>query len=376
MFPLIQELPIMVKRELHDISYIIVPFIICTLCILLYYLRYRISMGKQIARNSRTPDLSLSLHNRNINLKFKVLVANFIILLLFMELLINIVRAVVLYIPSSNLLDFVNLTESCQIYNNPALMSELHPYTWLINSSAILIINIQLCILPIMVLLISVLIQKFLDRPYSKRLRICFGLILCRFFVCFFFFSFFQTQVLCYILYMCLCVIDYFMYLYYARALHNVLCTRRNEARIHHLVDPQLFRERSLVLYQYRVTTIYTICTISVYVLTFNILRISLLIFMIGIDSCYFDYITAGYIPTFQFSIQVQIIIIDVFYGMLFIGVAAVYIYQLLTLIAYLAVCVSIVLKYISNLKRHKRTQRNVTRLVEEYHDDLYAYRN
>ena len=257
MSSLLQELSVIVEHELHGIPYSIVLFILCNLCILLYYVRYRVSMGKLLARNSRSLDVSLSFHSRNKNLKFKVFVANFIILLLLLELLVHLTRAFYFLIPKMKFLNFDNLTDSCQLSNNPALLAELHPKRWLIYSPLMLVICAELCTLPIVVLLISVLIQKFLDRPYRKRLRIGFGLILCQFIVCFSLFSFFQTQVLFYIPYMCLCVIDYFMYLYYARALHNVLCTRRNEARIHHLVDPQLFRERSLVLYQYRVTTIY-----------------------------------------------------------------------------------------------------------------------
>ena len=112
------------------------------------------------------------------------------------------------------------------------------------------------------------------------------------------------------------------------------------------------------------------------YQLAILLSKLSIFIFMFGIYSCYFDYITGGYIPTFQFSKQAQIIIFDVFFGMMFIGVALVYIYELLMSVAYLTVCVSIVVKYISNLKRQKRAQKSVTRMVGEYHEDLQAYRN
>ena len=116
------------KVEFHAIPYTFVPFILCTLCILIYYLRYRISMTSKIARIPRSPSLSLSLHNLNKNLKFKVFVANFIILLLFLELLINLMRTMVFLIPQPDVLELYNLTETCKIYNFPTLVALLYPH--------------------------------------------------------------------------------------------------------------------------------------------------------------------------------------------------------------------------------------------------------
>ena len=376
MSPLVNELGHIFESEFKGLPYTFIPFTLCTLIILLYYLRRRISMGSQIARISRSPSLNISLHNLNKNLKFKVFVANFIILLLFLEFLINVMRSLFLFIPQPEVLEFYNLTQSCQIYNFPSLVSLLSPHYWLLYSPIILIISFQVSILPIVNLLISVLTNIFLDRPYRKRLRIGFGIIICRFFICVSLLSFFQTRILSYIYYMCLYIIDYSMYLYYSSTFHQLLSNRRNEARIHSRVDPQLFRERSLVLSQYRVTTLYTICVISIFLFLTSIDKIAALIYLVGIDPCYINYITYGYIPTFQLSLNAQNSTTGALYGMLSVSLLTLYLYELLLFIAYLAVCVSIIVKYLSNLTRQKRTQNNVARVVDEYHRDFQAYRN
>ena len=158
------------------------------------------------ARLPAYPALTLSFHNTNKNFKLKAFVANFIILLLFIEFLVNLIRLRILIFQS------YNLTYSCQINDYPQYLYFSLPYT--------LSPSLHLCILPIVTLLISK--NKFLDRrrPYKKRLRIGLGIIFCRFLVCFCLLSFFQIRILFYILYTCLYIIDYFMCLYYARTFH------------------------------------------------------------------------------------------------------------------------------------------------------------
>ena len=225
-----------------------------------------------------------------------------------------------------------------------------------------------------MTLLIAVLSNKFLDKPYKKILRIGFGIILGRFFASVCLLSFFQTRMLTFIPYLCFCLIDYIMYLYFARAFHQLLCNRRNEARIDSREEPRLYRERSHVLLQYRVTTLYTISLVSLYLLITFLNKISTFIYLLGVDSCYISFITYGYIPTFQLSIDAQTMVTVVVFGISCVSVLALYIFELLVFVAYLAVCVSIVVKYFTYLRRQKRTPNQVARFVDEYHRDFPAY--
>ena len=188
--------------------------------------------------------------------------------------------------------------------------------------------------------------------------------------------SIFQTRMLLDIPYTFLFAIDYFMYLYYARAFHQLLCNRRNEARIHRREDPQLFRERSYVLSQYRVTTIYTVCVVSVYVIAVFFSNIAALIVIMSIDSCYLSYITADYIPTIQLSLHAQVFPGSVFYVISCLMLLALYLYELLLFVAYLAVCVSIVAKYLIKQRQQKRIQCNVAQIMDEYHRDFSAYQD
>ena len=376
MYSLLQVLSNIYVIEFKGAPYIYIPFILCTLCILLYYVWYRISLGSQIARISRSPSLTLSLHNTNKNFKFKAFVTNFISLLLFLELLLNLIRAVFTLNPAPQPLLSYNLTESCQLNDSPSFVASLYPQYWYYFLSYSLSPSLQLCILPIVTLLISVLRNRFLDRPYKKWLRIGLGIIFCRFIVCVCFMSIFQTRILFNIPYIFLFTIDYFMYLYYARAFHQLLCSRRNEARIHRREDPQLFRERSYVLSQYRVTTLYTLCVVSLYVFVVFLSQITAYILLISMNSCYLSYITAGYIPTVQLSYHAQVIAISLYLGLSCIMLLAIYIYQILLFVAYFAVCVSIVAKYLMSLRRQKRTQYQVAQIVDEYRQDLLAYSN
>ena len=376
MYSQLQELLNINRIESNGIPYIYIPFILCTLCILLYYVCYRISLGSQIARISRSPSLTLSLHNTNKTFKFKLFVTNFIILLLILELLVHLLRSVFSFIPTPGVLLSYNLTESCQIDDSPSFVASLYPQYWYYILSYSLSPSLQLCILPIVTLLISVLRNRFLDRPYKKWLRIGLGIIFCRFIVCVCFLFFSQTRILFNIPYIFLFTIDYFMYLYYARAFHQLLCSRRNEARIHRREDPQLFRERSYVLSQYRITTLYTLCVVSLYVFVVFLSQITSYILLISMNSCYLSYITAGYIPTVQLSYHAQVIAISLHLGLYFIMLSALYIYQILLFVAYLAVCVSIVAKYLMSLRRQKRTQYQVAQIMDQYHRDFSAYRD
>ena len=99
------------------------------------------------------------------------------------------------------------------------------------------------------------------------------------------------------------------------------------------------------ILSQYRVTTIYTVCMMSVYIFVVFVSKISTVIGMISIDSCYFSYITGGYIPTLQLSINAEVFTLTLFLGMTCIEMLAVYFHQLLLIAAYFAVCASISVK-------------------------------
>ena len=333
-------------------------------------------MSNQISRLSRSRSLNLATHNLNKNLKFKVFVANFILLLLFLELLVNIMRAVVFLIPQPETLEFYNLTESCQIYNFPFLVALLHPHYRILYIPYTLIISIQLSVLPIVTLLIAVLGNIFLEKTYNRKLKIGFCLIIFRFLFSICLLSIFQTRMVYFIPYLSFYAIDYIMYLYYARAFHQLLSNRRNEARVNSTFDPTLFVERSRVLFQYRITTVYTVCVVTLYLVLTSVNKVAAFLYLIAIDSCYINYITEGYIPIFQFSNYVQSIATGIFYGMLCISVLILYVYELLVFLAYLIVCISIVVKYATSLRRQKRTQNQVARILEEYHRDLPAYRD
>ena len=116
---------------------------------------------------------------------------------------------------------------------------------------------------------------------------------------------------------------------------------------------------------------LYTMCVLSVYLFVIFISKISAFISLMAIDSCYFCYITGGYIPALQLSINAQISTISVFFGMSCIFVLALYLYEFLVFVAYLTVCVSIVVKYLAYLRLQKKTQNNVTQIVTEYHDGI-----
>ena len=83
-------------------------------------------------------------------------------------------------------------------------------------------------------------------------------------------------------------------------------------------------------------------------------------IFLIAIDSCYSSYITGGYIPTLHLSLHAQVLAISGTFAMSCIMLLLVYLYELLLFVAYLAVCVSIVVRYIRNLRGQKRAQYDV----------------
>ena len=376
MYSLLQFLSSIYTIEFKGIPYIFIPFILCTLCILLYYVWYRISLGSQIARISLSPSLTLSLHNTNKNFKFKLFVTNFIILLLILELLVHLIRSVFSFIPTPDVFLSYNLTESCQIDDYQTLIAFLYPQYWYFFLSYTLSPSLQMCILPIVTLLISVLRNRFLDRPYKKWLRIGLGIIFCRFIVCVCFLFFFQTRLLFNIPYICQYTIDYFIYLYYARAFHQLLCSRRNEARIHRREDPQLFRERSYVLSQYRVTTLYTLCVVSVYVFFVFLCKISTFVSVLLMEPCYLSYITFGYIPTLQLSIHAQFLTGTVLNVLSCMMLLALYVYQILLFVAYFVVSVSIVAKYLMNLRRQNRTQCQVAKIMDQYHRDFSVYQD
>ena len=200
------------------------------------------------------------------------------------------------------------------------------------------------------------------------------GIITIRFIVCVGFWLIFATQMLLHILYVIICIIDFLLYLYYARALHLVICQRRNEARIHLAFDQKLFKERSFVLVQYRVMTVYSICVVFLRLFQDFFNKISIFTSFLVRNPCYFNFITLGYVPMFQFSTQVQVRVLEVYMIMGFVTMFLLYLYQLLLFLAYFMVSVAIIVKRISFSRKQNRISKAIAPIVQEYHKDFLAY--
>ena len=363
-------------HEYQGIPYIIIPFILCTISILTYYIIHRNSLTKQISRLPHTGPLSLTEDTRHLykNLNFKVFVTNFIILLLFLELVVNTIRAIVYFIPRPDILLSYNLTENCHIDEFPVLVALLSTHYWFLFLPTQLVIPLQLSLLPIIYLLLAVLRKIFLDSPYKRMLKIGFNIIIARFVVCVILLSTFSTHILFIIPYILTYWTDFILYLYYARAFHILLRQRRNEARIHSSYSPDIFKESSFVLFQFRVTTTCTTSLVLVNLLMTSISKTNALVYFIIINPCYFSIITSGYFPVLHFSDHVQNIASVIFYGTLSFCALLLYLYVLLLFLAYLSVCILIIIKHVSLLRNQKRIPQQIAPILFEYHKDFPAY--
>ena len=237
-----------------------IPFIIITIFVIAYY-SYRIVA---LFRARNIPDESLSKKEFR---KTNILVHKFILLILLTELSSNILRAVsgLVYgqFPIYQL-QSIPLTNSCRIDVRMDFQMVLFPNGWFVHFPNLLKIFIIQTLQPTVSLLLNILRRKYLSLPHINICKHWWMTILIRNCIIFLLSLFYQTFYFATFLITLSFLIDFIIYLINSKRFHSLLKNRKEVARLHS--SPEEYRDKSRVLSQYKVTSLYT--TVVFFILT------------------------------------------------------------------------------------------------------------
>ena len=258
------------NTNLHDTSHLFeeLIFVVMSLCaasfcllviiVLIYYVRKRFLLHKDI-KFIRLENLGrISYENHLKNLQIKAVLSNFIIIILLLELKNNI-SSLIVFFPT--LFFLVNNKRLIDSYS----ASEKH-LIFLIEIS-------QICYIPVLALLMKVLWLAYLHSPYAYTIMRWSACVVLRLFLLTFLyytpaflFESQLTQLLFFVLITFFVIIDLCLYIYYSRCFYLHLKSREQEARL--FSDRSSYLSSKSVCLHFKVAT--SIVLIGLIIFTFS----------------------------------------------------------------------------------------------------------
>ena len=343
-----------------------IPFIIITIFVIAYY-SYRIVA---LFRARNIPDESLSKKEFR---KTNILVYKFILLILLIELSSNILRAVSGWVNAqfpTYQLQSIPLTNSCRVNVRMDFQMEMYPNGLFAYFPSIFEIFIIQLLQPIVSLLLYILRRKYLSLPYKNVCKRWLITILIRSCIIFLLFLFYQTFYFATFLITLSFLIDFIIYLINSKRFHSLLKNRKEVARLHS--SPEEYRDKSRVLSQYKVTSLYTTVVFFILTLTYIFWGIKLNIHGFVRILCTINLITLGYSPLIFYDSTTLHIAHKVSFSFFFIIESLDYLYQILISFAYCTICFGISIRLCRRVKRFREINTSIRPLVTNYHSTLY----
>ena len=348
--------------------YTTIPFILLTFLLLLYILRGIFLTKRQ---------LSIVRHLKS--LKFKLFRFNFILFILFLELIINLLALSSWSITNTFKNDYTphrRLDNNCWIHGDKSLLSlnsliddDLY---WVYFLTRILDVS-SLLLMPTITLFIRALREYYLERSYRILLNSGKFLLLMRFIIMIALINDFRTYMIYQFIQNILFFYDFGYYLFNRQRLYFVLKGIRNQAR----TDPirLKLREKELLLRHFQIPSIYTgiILFVIVFEITvstgFNIIK------MLLINGCYFHYITWEIMPTLTVAKSTVDIVFTISDYVMILTFTTGIIHQILMSLAYSCVLFMIVYTWWIKRKQYKYIHLSTKPLMEAYRSSNNRYR-
>ena len=356
--------------------FIIVPVLSIMLFVIAYFIHQKCRLIVQIQNVPLSTIFQVNLNKVKKNLQIQSVIYNFILVIAFWELSVNLLWGVgqiyqydILYIAKNSAPKTMHLTNSC--YTTDTILIGLfrdEPFVYWISSFVEILLN---QFPPLLCLFLIVLRRLFLDLPYKRWIIRYSIFIFCRFSGLILLSCFIQTFYLAHLLYLPFLFVDFYIYITCCRSFYLLLKGRRDEARWHSTKLDYL--NRSKVLNQFFYMQLFTIAAFILLIVDclIDFSRVPIRVFIT--NPCLLDYISLGYFPSFSVSDSSkeisEVLITKYLYIIQLICVGIV---EVMMLLSYIVVCVGIVVKLIIRKRKFDHINDWITHpLMERYRASL-----
>ena len=315
-----------------------------TLIVLMYYIRRRYILYQDIRRFPSHLLIFQSYQNHLKNLKIKVLISNFVLLILFLELINNV---------------------SYDIGSILELLRKVISFPYL-TERKILLINtcLRMTFVPLLTLFMVVLWLVYRKYEYRNTIRRWVWYIILRFISI----SVLTTLVLRgYILELIylkgfvfpfLHIFDYLQFIYYSRRFYLHLKSRENEIRLFYF-DKQAYLESKFWRKHFKVATIFVVIALFFFTFGFSLHHI-------------IPAIRRTTIHVINPNTQLTKITKDLLYPFLSIHSPLIILYNILFCLNYLYIVFIMVYNFAKNRVKQANINDSIKPLIKKYHDTVY----
>ena len=333
------------------------PFCVLALFALVYYIRRRYKLYKEIKRIPKNLLILEEYKNHLKNLKLKCIINNFIIIILMIEIVQNVFQFIIFF--PAQIIDFLF---ECPLY------WELRYY------SILLYMPIKYLLVPVLSMMMDFLWLAYRKYEYKYTIIRWTWYIVMRTFVMFLI-EYFELMNLipldhrasyeCFteIILLIFPIIDFIQFVYYARRFYLHLKSRENEIRLFYF-DKKAYLDSKYLRIHFKISTI--LVGIALFFFT---LATSLTVFAM-FDSVLSTLSTpAGYQQLFNiFTLLFKSLSIT-------IAIFSVLIFEVLLNLNYLYIFIVVVYKSYRDRKRLENINDYIRPIVKKYHDNYYNNR-
>ena len=341
--------------EVETLIYSLISLIFCVLAlfVLVYYIRRRYKLYKEIKRIPRNLLILEEYKNYLKNLKLKCIINNFIIVILLIEIALNVLQFII-YFPA-RIIDFL---KECPLY----LELKFYP--------SLLFLPIRYSVVPVLSMMMAFLWLAYRKYEYKYTIISWTWYIVIRALVLFIIQCSKLTNLIpldyliiyiCFtlILYVILSIIDFIQFVYYARRFYLHLKSREKEIRLFYF-DKKAYLDSKYIRIHFKIATI--------------LVGIALFFYTLAIFDIIFD--TLYNIPFYSFSTPgyhqwYNILIISNHFIFYITGLSYL-ISEVLFMLNYLYVFIVVAYKSYRDKKRLESINDYIRPIVKKYHDRYY----
>ena len=345
--------------EVETLIYSLISFIFCVLAlfVLVYYIRRRYKLYKEIKRIPKNLLILEEYKNHLKNLKLKCIINNFIIVILMIEIAQHVCQFI-LYFPDWTI-DFL---QECLLY------LELRYYSTLLSAI------IRYSLVPVLAMMMAFLWLAHRKYEYKYTMIRWTWYIAIRTLVMFLIqYSEYanlipldyQTITDCFIniFYVILSIIDFIQFVYYSRRFYLQLKSREKEIRLFYF-DKKAYLDSKFLRIHFKIATILVGTALFFYTLgSFGIITSIIDVFP------YYSFSIPGYHQLYN----ILLFISDIVYTC--ITIFSFLISEVLFMLNYLYVFIVVVYKSYRDKKKLENINDHIRPIVKKYHDDYYNNR-
>ena len=332
------------------------PFCVLALFALVYYIRRRYKLYKEIKRIPRNLLILEEYKNHLKNLKLKCIINNFIIIILMIEIVQNVLQFIIFF--PGRIIDFL---KECPLYLE------------LLFYSNMLYLPIRYLVVPVLTMMMDFLWLAYRKYEYKYTIIRWTWYIVVRALVIFLIDypkltnlvpHYYQALYECFsdIILLIFPIIDFIRFVYYARRFYLQLRSREKEIKLFYF-DKKAYLDSKFLRIHFKIATILVGIALFFYTLASSGRVFSIL------DSVLFTLSIPGY--------QQLYYIFTLLFGILSINITffSLLIFEVLLNLNYLYVFVVVVYKSYRDRKRLENINDYIRPIVKKYHDNYYNNR-